>query len=73
MKNKTLNLLSRIAGRHFARCHASGIIPSNYTLGVLGVYIGLRRMLPVADLQGRHLGNHLGSKYKPWKATQGIA
>jgi len=73
MKNRMINTLSRLAGSHFAKCWNRPMVPASYTLAVLDVYIGLRRMLPVADAQGRHLGNHFGSKYKPWKATQGVA
>jgi len=73
MKNRMINLLSRLAGRHFAKCYTRTMVPANYTLAVLDVYIGLRRMLPIADRNGNHLGNHDGSRKTPWKATQGIA
>ena len=49
------------------------MVPALYTLAVLDVYIGLRRMLPIADGNGNHLWNHDGSNKSPWKATQGIA
>ena len=62
MKNHMINTLSRIAGRHFAKCWSRSFVPSSYTFAVLDVYCGLRRM---------HLGNHDGSKMKPWLATQG--
>jgi hypothetical protein len=72
MKNSTINFLSRLAGKHFARSYRSNRFSNpRYTLGVLDVYIGLRRMLPRATC-GNHVGNHHGSAMKPWKATQGI-
>ena len=70
MKNHMINTLSRIAGRHFAKCWSRSFVPSSYTFAVLDVYCGLRRMLPTKPC-GKHLGNHDGSKMKPWLATQG--
>jgi len=39
-------------------------------LAALDTYRFLRRKLPKDDT-GRHLGNHAGSKQKPFRATQG--
>ena len=40
----------------------------------LNLYVGLRQMLPKVEtkVDNNHYGNHHGSGYKPWKATQGL-
>lgn len=72
MKNFTLNLISRVLGKHFAWAYKTNLVSANYTNNALDAYCSVRRMLPVADAAGRHLGNHYGSKKKPYLATQGV-
>jgi hypothetical protein len=70
MKNFILNSLSIFAGKRFARLYASDA--SNVkTFKALDTYRSLRRRLPLVDGQAKHLGNHDGSKFRPWLATQG--
>ena len=68
MKNFIINSLSILAGKRFARLWAKG---SDKSLNALETYKSLRRKLPVQFSTGNHIGNHVGSKYRPWLATQG--
>lgn len=70
MKNFIINSLSILAGKRFARIYASQS-SAKKTLKALDTYRSLRRRLPLADGQTKHLGNHDGSKFRPWLATQG--
>ena len=74
-----INLYSRFVGWRFAKSYASRPT-SQGTQNLLERYIELRQSLPKVswaawngDIRSAHFGNHKGSKYKPWKATQGIA
>ena len=72
--NKLINYLSILAGRKFHTAYHNDHT-NRKAEGWLNIYIGLRQMLPtVHSWRGKanHLGNHYGSSYKPWKATQGI-
>jgi len=68
-----INYLSILAGRKFHKAYHTEN-DSRKTLGWLNVYIGLRKVLPKVRTfhDHNHMGNHYGSGYKPWKATQGI-
>jgi hypothetical protein len=70
MKQQFLNTYSVFVGKLFAIAwnHANA---SSLSLALLDHYRSVRRRLPVT-LNGNHWGNHLGSQYKPWKATQGF-
>ena len=71
MKNFTLNIISRILGKHFAMAYTNTTLFSNgYVDASLDAYRSVRRLLPVQPC-GKHLGNHDGSKLKPYLATQG--
>ena len=63
------NLLSILAGKRFAKAYELNPYGRS-AKGWLNVYIGFRHMLPIVGEQN-HWGNHFGSGYKPWKATQG--
>ena len=71
--NKLINYLSILAGRKFHKAYHSEQT-NRVAEGWLNIYIGLRQMLPKQRtmFDNNHLGNHHGSGYKPWKATQGI-
>ena len=71
---KIINHLSILAGRRFHKAYHSDS-EARSTLGWLNVYIGLRQLLPIelTKVDSNHYGNHFGSGYKPWKATQGIS
>jgi hypothetical protein len=69
-----MNLLSILAGKRFAKAY--NLNPyGRQAKGWKNIYIGLRQQLPVVRLkvprESNHWGNHFGSDYKPWKATQG--
>jgi len=68
-----INHLSILAGRKFHNAYHTEVEARN-TLGWLNIYIGLRQMLPRQEtlVDNNHFGNHYGSGYKPWKATQGL-
>ena len=73
-----INLYSQFVGWRFAKSYASNPT-SQGTQNLLERYIELRQMLPVVthtdfrgEVRSAHFGNHYGSLYKPWKATQGI-
>jgi len=70
-----INYLSILAGRKFATAWHDDST-SRSCDGWKNVYIGLRQQLPVVTLkvprESNHWGNHFGSGYKPWKASQGI-
>ena len=70
---RLINYLSILAGQNFRRAYYSDT-QSRKAEGWLNVYIGLRQMLPKVKtlVSNNHFGNHFGSEYKPWKATQGI-
>jgi hypothetical protein len=71
MKNLLLNLLSRYYGKQFAKnWKSSRLYQSHKCLKYKAKYIATRQKLPVLEC-GNHLGNHKGSKYKPFLATQG--
>jgi len=72
MKN-IINYLSILAGRRFHKAYHSDHTSRN-SEAWLNLYIGLRQMLPKVrtKFDHNHMGNHFGSGYKPWKATQGI-
>ena len=74
LMNKIINYLSILAGQNFRRAYYSDT-QSRKAEGWLNVYIGLRQMLPIelTKVDSNHYGNHFGSGYKPWKATQGIS
>ena len=66
---KTLiNLYSIQVGKLFAWSWNHG--SSHIAPALLEHYRSVRRRLPLT-LNGNHWGNHLGSDYKPWLATQG--
>jgi len=71
--NKFINYLSILAGRKFHKAYHTDE-NSRVGDGWLSIYIGLRRLLPRVEtvVDNNHYGNHFGSGYKPWKATQGI-
>ena len=66
--NRIINYLSILAGRKFANSYNNNSEP-RIVDGWKNVYIGLRQILPVKPC-GKHEGNHDGSEYKPWRATQ---
>jgi len=73
-----INLYSRFIGYRFAKSWNNSK-HSKKSLRLLEQYIALRQMLPkvthtsiLGETRSAHWGNHVGSKYKPWKATQGI-
>jgi hypothetical protein len=68
MKNFIINSLSILAGKRFARIYASQA-SNEKTFKALDLYRSLRRRLPLSGT--KHLGNHDGSKFRPWLATQG--
>lgn len=70
MKNYIWNVLSIIAGRRFAKIYANTNSTPKQTDNALDLYRTIRRQLPKDE--GRHLGNHSGSKFIPWQATQGF-
>jgi len=70
LKNFIYNSLSIMAGKRFARLYAKNADASK-TLRALDTYRSLRRKLPTVGYSRNHLGNHFGSKYRPWLATQG--
>lgn len=70
MKNTIINALSILAAKRFVRKYRNTSLHSDEVLGALDTYRFLRRKLPKDDT-GRHLGNHAGSKQKPFRATQG--
>ena len=70
MKNFIFNSLSIFAGKRFARIYRKHGAASLRTVRALNTYRALRRKLPIA-IGGNHLGNHGGSKYRPFCATQG--
>ena len=69
MKNFTLNIISRVLGKHFAWAYASSVVPFGYAMKSLDAYRAVRRLLPMQPC-GKYLGNHNGSKMKPFLATQ---
>jgi len=72
-----INLYSRFIGWRFAKSWATSET-SPKTLDLLDRYIELRQSLPKVSmyrygkLHSAHFGNHYGSKFLPWKATQGV-
>jgi len=72
-----INLYSQFIGYRFAKSWATSE-SSPKTLALLDRYIELRQMLPMVTvrrygkIRSAHFGNHVGSSYKPWKATQAI-
>jgi len=70
MKNFIFNSLSIMAGKRFARLYANNANAPK-TLRALDTYRSLRRKLPVVGYSRNHLGNHWGSRLRPWLATQG--
>jgi hypothetical protein len=69
MKNYFYNALSILAAKRFVRLYNDTRNNSDKVLAALDTYCNLRRKLPKID--GKHLGNHTGSKLTPWRATQG--
>ena len=69
MKNFTLNIISQILGKHFAWAYRTQSVPSGYVFASLDAYRSVRRLLPMQSC-GKYLGNHKGSKMKPFLATQ---
>ena len=71
MKNYLINSASIFAGKRFARLYSNNRVSSDKTYKALDTYRALRRMLPIDPANGNHFGNHSGSKFFPWHATQG--
>jgi hypothetical protein len=70
MKDFIFNSLSIFAGKRFARIYRKHGGASLRTVRALNTYRALRRKLPITT-SGNHLGNHGGSQYRPFCATQG--
>jgi hypothetical protein len=70
MKDFIFNSLSIFAGKRFARIYRKHGGASLRTVRALNTYRALRRKLPITN-SGNHLGNHGGSQYRPFCATQG--
>jgi len=70
LRNYSLNVISRLLGKHFAMAYSSKLFSDAYTFRALDAYRAVRRLLPVQPC-GKHFGNHNGSKLKPYLATQG--
>jgi len=73
-----INLYSRFIGYRFAKSW-NKLNNSNKSLRLLKRYIALRQRLPkvthtsiLGETRSAHWGNHVGSKRKPYKATQGF-
>ena len=71
--NKIINYLSILAGKSFAASWHKGT-NSWLTMRKLDIYVALRRQLPkvATKYDFNHWGNHHGSNFKPWRATQGL-
>jgi len=69
MLNNLINFASTIQGRRFAKAYKAQ--KTGKAARLLDSYISLRRRLPLMP-DGRHFGNHKGSKQKPLRATQGL-
>ena len=64
------NLYSVLVGKVFAFAYGSSLFSNASVFGLLEHYKNTRRRLPLMDC-GKHWGNHDGSNYRPWLATQG--
>ena len=65
------NQYSVLVGKAFALAWKTCGDTSNIPHALLEHYRSVRRSLPVMP-GGNHWGNHHGSSYKPFRATQGV-
>ncbi len=65
-----ISFYSVLVGKAFAFTYARSFFSAKTVFGLLEHYKNMRRRLPLMEC-GNHWGNHAGSSYRPFLATQG--